>query len=598
MHHDEGERLKMPAYRDWSDIPSEDHVRVVYYVRQSHKNETDSMSSPLAQQRSCEAYIASQPGWKVVKEGGFSDIGISGYDPNAYRPGYEEMMEWVTSGKCDVVVIFALSRLTRQGAKEALRIHDVMHKNGVALASTTEPFINTAHDNPFSVAFFALIAALAEQESRNKSEFIRNSFKELQERGSHSSGPVPWWAEAEQQAVDGVTIRVLKPHSDEKRTDLAMKIIELGEKGTSGNAIATALTEDGDRIPSEINPNIAANLDAARKRRKGGDEDEGAAEWSSTVVLRFLRDPRIAGFAVKTKQGNKNLVREILRDDEGNPVAPHRGLISPARWYKLQEVLDGRKREARKPKSGEMSLLGSWGFQLCGTCRTPMTVSWTGTPTYICNLRRAVNGVPAHVMRIPMSDANQIVAQRVWSRVLALDPTNDEDVTLLKEAARRFAHNNASPELEAERLAVKAQLEHVQGTITQLTEERSLYVGPTGRKMWADQMAKLAHHEAECMARLDELSEALTVTQEVPLDQWSGGFDHPMHPEAPWSKWTTEEKRGFLAIWLDAVVVAPAPPRASWGNSRDAEAGFKRSEARISLEWATPPVEDDEAQAV
>ncbi|MEE1835751.1 recombinase family protein [Streptomyces sp. SP17KL33] len=590
----------MPAYQDWSDASAPDHVRVIYYVRQSHKNETDSMSSPLAQQRSCEAYIASQPGWKLVKEGGFADIGISGYDPNAYRPGYEEMMQWVKDGKCDVVVIFALSRLTRQGAKEALRIHSVMAEKGVALVSTTEPFINTSHDNPFSVAFFALIAALAEQESRNKSEFIRNSFKELQERGSHSSGPVPWWAESEPMQVDGVTIRRLKPHSAPVRQKALARMLELAEAGKAGNAIAEIMTEEKIPIPSELNPNLAANLVHGRTRRKGGEDDDSAPEWSSTVVLRTLRDPRLAGFAIRSKPGNKNLKREILYDDNGQPVAPHVAAIAPVRWFQLQERLDGRKKERTVPKDGgEMTLLGSWGIQDCGKCASPMTVART-SGTYVCNLRRAVNGVEKHTLRIDMSDADKIVAQRVWNRITALDPENLEDAALLAEAARRFAHNNANPEIEAERLAVKAQLEHVQGSIAQTITERSLYKGPTGRSLWAEQMEKLANHEEECTTRLQELEDALNITQAVPLDAWTGGADHPMDDDAPWAKWSTEERRGFLSIWVDRVTVAPAPPRAEWGNSRDPEAGFKRAESRIDIVWAKPPKREEahEAEAV
>lgn len=601
------ERLKLPAFQDWSDTASDqDSVRVVYYVRQSHKNETDSMSSPLAQARSCEAYIQSQPGWKLVKPGGFSDIGISGYDPNAYRPGYEEMMQWVNDGKVDVVVIFALSRLTRQGAREALRIHGVMQEKGVALVSTTEPFINTAHDNPFSVAFFALIAALAEQESKNKSEFITNAFKELKERGSHSSGVVPWWAEAEQVNVDGVTIRRLKPHSEKERVALAMRIIEMAE-GTpdepakAGNAIANTLSDEGVPVPAKWNGNLTKSLEAAAKRRKGAATDH-EPQWDSNVVLRFLRDPRIAGFAIEAGRGknsNKTLKRAILRDADGNPVAPHTGLIAPARWFALQEVLDGNKRE-RKPQrnGGEMTLLGSWGISDCGLCGSGMTVARAGMGAYVCNLRRRVGEVDRHTVKVPMPEADRVVAQMVWTRLMALDMRNEDDAALVAEAARRFAHNNANPEVEAERLAVKAQLAHVRGSIKQTIEDRDLYKGRTGRALWAEQMEKLAAHEESCEARLKELEESLTTTQTLPFEAWTGGYEDPLDEEAPWSQWTIEERRGFLALWIDKVHIAPAPERIPGQfNTRDPEAVFKRTLNRITVDWAKAPVRDEEPVA-
>ncbi|MFE2579962.1 recombinase family protein [Streptomyces sp. NPDC059378] len=589
----------MPNIVEWPSGAAADRVRCMYYVRQSHKNETDSLSSPLAQRRAAEAYIQSQAasGWELV--GGFEDIGISGYDPDAYRPGFEDMMTHVRERKVDVVVIFALSRLTRQGAKEALRLHDEMRQHGVALVSTTEPFINTSHDNPFSVAFFALIAALAEQESRNKSAFITNSLNEIRTRGGHTSGPVPYGMEAESINVDGVTIRTLKPDTGDEPNHLnVVRMVELAEEGTAGHAIARKLTAANVPIPSQANVKLAANLKTAKKKRNGNDD--APPEWSATVVLRTLRDPRIAGFAIDTRKGGKALKREILHDETGRPVRPHVGIISPARWYKLQEVLDKRKVEKIVPRDGgEMTLLGSWGMLRCGKCGSGMTVSRADS-TYVCNLRRTVGDVPAHVLRVPMADVDHAAARMVWTRVRALNPETDpKDTALLAEAVKRFTHNNANPEVEAELLAVKAQLTYVQRSIAQTAEERDDYQGPTGRKVWREQMAKLAHHEAECLRRQAELTAALTVTQEVPLIEWAGSHDDPMDAGAPWSAWTTEQRRGFLTLWAERIVVAPAPPRSEWHTTiRNPEAVYRRTFDRVSVEWARPAVDEDGEFAV
>lgn len=560
-----------------------DRVRVATYARQSHKNETDSQASPLAQRQSGEAYTASQPGWAHVAH--YEDVGISGFDPDAYRPGYEEMMEDVRAGKLDVIVVLALSRLTRKGVMDALVIRTELDEYGVGLVSVTEPFINTSHDNPFSVAFFALIAALAHQESKNKSEFIRRSFAQIRERGGHISGSAPWWAEAEEVTADKVTIRRLKP--DEEMRPLALRIIEMGESGMTYTRIASALTEENTPTPAALSKHLAGQRNQGLSLRKGGDSDSGPAEWSASVVLRFLKDPRIGGFAVEATNRHK-ASHTILRDDNGDPVAPHVGLIPPERWYALQEVLQGRKREMAPQREGTRTLLGTWGLLRCGTCGSSMTVSRGSTPAYVCNLGRTVGDAPRHKIRVPMADTDDIVARALWTRLPALDPaTNDSDAELLAEATRRYAHNNANAAVEADRLAVQAQLDHVRGTLEQLYADRAdgLYAGSTGRAMFAKQAQQLTAHEESCTTRLEALNEAAHTSATIPLNDWAGDTDEdPLGPGSPWGMWSVEERRGFAAIWLDAVHVLPSGPQSGWGPKGDI---YGRTRRRVRFTWAS-----------
>lgn len=566
-----------------------DRVRVATYARQSHANEDDSQASPLAQRQSGEAYTASQPNWEHVAH--YEDIGISGYDPDAYRPEYEEMMQDVRDGKLDVIVVPALSRLTRKGVMDALQIREELEKHGVGLVSIAEPFVNTAQDNPFAVAFFALIAALAHQESKNKSEFITRAMAKHHERGGHVSGSLPWWADVEQVHVDGVTIRRLKPQPE--MVPLAKRIIKMGTEGMSYNSISDTLQDEGVPSPARMNSRLRAQLEQARNRRATGPEDDAPAEWSANIVARFLLDPRIAGFAAEPTT-RKTLARTILRDDSGDPIAPHVGIIAPAEWYELQEVLKGRKRHRKKPRSGKESFLGSWGILRCGICGSGMNVSWTDR-TYVCNLRRTVGSIPRHVLRVPMAETDDVVSRRMWTRIGALDPaTNDDDAALLHEATTRFAHNNTNAALDADRKAVQAQLEHVQGTLAQLYEDRAdgLYAGKTGRAAFSKQVHKLTAHEESCTERLAELNEAARVATVLPLEEWAGGGDDPMSPGSPWSVWTLDERREFTAIWVDAIHIAPMGPRSTWGPRGDR---WGRTNRRVSITWATAREDEDES---
>ncbi|MFC8244156.1 recombinase family protein [Streptomyces chartreusis] len=577
-----------------------DMVRAVTYGRQSHKSETDSQASPQMQREKGIAYINSQDRWSHV--GHYEDVGLSGYDPNVFRPDFERLMQDARERKFDVVVIYMLSRLTRQGAAEALKIQQELANYGVALVSTQEPFINTSDDNPFGVAFFALIAGLAHQESKNKSKFIRDAFTALKAKGSHISGPVPYGFDAENVQMDGLTVRLLKPGAqsdtelgpDSTSADAVMHMIESVESGEKENAIASGLTEK--RVPTPLGSldeeSAKARRDAAQGRRKSGKDDAAEYEWSPTVVRRILRDPRLAGFAIgpvdqKTKR------RLILRDDEGQPVRPHAGFIEPKRWYDLQAVLDGRRRERNMDRAGTMTLLGSWGVLRCGKCRSGMTVS-NVDQTYVCNLRRSVGDVEKHVVRIAQEDTNSVVAARLWAKVSTLDPEDDEDVAILAAAAERFAIQGTDPHAAEELAEQEAQLLHVQGSMKELYQDRKdgLYEGATGRQAFKETILKYQQHEARCMTRIEELKAAATTATRLPIDEWAADTENgdPLEPGGLWERWDVADKRAFLSLFVDEVVVNP--------NTTRRGTSWERVNGRVEIEWATPKTEDEDNESV
>ncbi|MFF0747713.1 recombinase family protein [Streptomyces sp. NPDC004267] len=141
-----------------------DTVRVAVYARQSKALPDSSEASPEAQVAAGEALAVSR-GWEVMHT--FKDVGRSGWDPNAVRPGFEDLMSAVRAGEVDVVVVNELSRLTRKGAHDALEIDKEFKKYGVRFVSVLEPFLDTS--NPIGVAIFALIAALAKQDATTRS---------------------------------------------------------------------------------------------------------------------------------------------------------------------------------------------------------------------------------------------------------------------------------------------------------------------------------------------------------------------------------------------------------------------------------------------
>ncbi|MFD5518637.1 recombinase family protein [Streptomyces sp. NPDC127066] len=541
-------------------------MRAVSYIRQSKKREDDSASSPEAQRTKCEALITAK-GWDNA--GHFADVGKSGWDPKIVRPEFEEMMAAVRAGHVDAVVVFSLSRLTRQGALDAMLINQELAKHGVLLVSVEEPYLDTS--TPMGVAIFGLIAALAQQESDLKSAYITATKETLRAAGSHVSGMAPYGFQATREPRGELVVVKLVP--DITEAPRVRQMVEWAMAGMAASAIARRLNTD--RVPTKA-ADMTARVTARRER--GISEPLERTAWVSSTVLRILRDPRLAGYAAE-RQGTK---RVILRDDSGAPLAAHKGIIPSDDWWRLQEVLDGRAPQVVKQGARSVpSLLGGTGMLFCGVCGSSMvTDKRDGKQLYRCN--RAMSGaVPGHGgLAINMEAADAVVTRTVWGRLTALDPREPEDLEWLAEAARRFAAQADTGERQAELAAARAELEHVREALRTLYGDRQagLYVGATGTAMFAESVERLTAHETRVSGRVTELERDESGSIAIP-SEWTDPEGDPIGPESTWGSWDLEARREFLAFFVDRITIAKAIGRGRHANTED----------RVTVYWAEAP---------
>lgn len=546
--------------------PNLDHVRAVSYIRQSKKREDDSASSPEAQQTKCEALITAK-GWDNA--GHFADVGKSGWDPGVIRPAFEEMMAAVRAGHVDAVVVFSLSRLTRQGALEAMLINDELAKHGVLLVSVEEPYLDTS--TPMGVAIFGLIAALAQQESDMKSAYITATKETLRAAGSHVSGMSPFGFQSTREARGDLVVVKLIP--DPTEAPVVRDIVAWATDGVSASSIARKLNESG--IPTKA-ADMTARVTARRARGKSDPLERTA--WTSSTVLRILRNPHLAGYAAERKDGK----RVILRDESGAPLVSHEPIIAADDWWRLQDVLDGRTPVVTKTARSVPSLLGGAGMLFCGVCGSVMVTDRRGGKIDLYRCNRAQSGaVPGHGgLAIDMGRTDDVVTRAVWSRLTAMDPEDPTDVAWLDEAARRFAAQADTSERLAELAAARAELEQVREALRTLYADRQadLYPGDVGTAMFRESVERLTAHESRTAARVDELDTADAGTVAIPAE-WVDPGEDPIGPGSPWANWALAERREFLAFFVDRVTVAK-----SIGRGRNAN-----TEQRITVHWAEAP---------
>lgn len=539
-----------------------DIVRAFLYARQS-KARLDGSEASTETQLDAGQSLADARGYTVV--GRYADVGRSGWDPNVIRADFEKMMKAVRAREGDVIIVLELARLTRKGAFDAMTIDEELKKYGVRLVSVLEPFIDTS--SPVGQAIFALIAALVKQDSDIKSAKLASTKAAIGAVGGRHSSAPPYGMRGVRAAAEKLVVTYLEPHPE--TGPIVRRAADLAMEGHTYGAIAKILNEDGIAPPGLSGQRATtARMADVNKRRTGVGTEERTILWRSQSVRLMLTHPAIGGFASE-RRGNENV---MARDEGGAPLAPHRGVLTGAEWLALQEVLSGRSKARRRPLSGVPSLLSGWRMLTCGECGGSMGKS---DPMYMC-----ANPVGHGGLSIQREILDDYVARRVWARLTSAEPTDPFVIA----AAMRFAHQQDTAGVEAERLETQAHLDHVRDSIRELQADRKagLYRGPDELEVWRATITQYRDYEDSCTAKLAELTDQATERVRVP-SEWDvePGAD-PIGPGSLWASWDVYERREFLALFVQGVSV---------GRGRDDDKKIIPVEGRVRIAWH--PDEDE-----
>ncbi|MEW1693924.1 recombinase family protein [Streptomyces sp. NPDC093249] len=556
-----------------------DTVRVAVYARQSKARPDSSEASPEAQVAAGDALAAAR-GWEVVHT--FKDVGRSGWDPHAVRPAFEDLMSAVRAGEVDVVVVNELSRLTRKGAHDALEIDSEFKKYGVRFVSVLEPFLDTS--NAIGVAIFALIAALAKQDSDIKAERLRGAKDEIGAVGGRHSSSAPYGMRAVREKIGELVVSVLEPDEDNPdHVAIVERMVEMSFAGIADNRIATTLDSEGVPAPGEAGRRATERrMKSIKKRRVSGEDSP--IRWRAQTVRWILSHPAVGGFASERVKRGKAHVNVIARNEAGVPLTPHRGVVAGIRWLELQEKRSKRNKTNRQP-DGEATptLLSGWRFATCAICSGSLGQSKNngGQDYYMCANPKGHGG-----LSVKRDDADDYVARCVWARLDGADMDDEEDREWVAEAALRFALRRDLSGVQEEKRETTAHLEHVRNSIAELQADRKagLYRGRDELAMWRATMTQYRTFEDQCTSELDELNEKTTAAIQVP-SEWSEPGDDPLGPGSPWAVWDVFKRREFLDLFLVGVSVGP-------GRNPETRK-YIAVEDRVTLHWRSLAANED-----
>lgn len=416
------------------------------YTRVSTNGQELDGSSLDTQEARCRDYCAEH-GYRVIAVYSDTHTGAQYRE----RPGLSELRAQVRSGIADVVICYAVDRLSRNQAHLYILAEEI-NDAGMRLEFVTESFEDTAVGR-----FIRSAAAFAAEVEREKiSERTSRGRRARVEAGKPLSGGNALYGyrytseERIALELDPVTSRIVRRIYDEYLA------------GRSLRSIAFGLTEDGIPSPS------------------------GLARWNISAVHRTLRHPNYTGSSYgwwQPKSGHPakfDLERAVRMPDGTYPA-----IVTHEEWEAVGERMDrNRAFSSRNNRHPELTLLRS-GIARCGICgnalvAAPRQLQHRRVADYRCAASRKYAG-EHHIISI----AAELLDPDVWGRVVrfvqspetvrqALATTGPQDDLLpaIETIVRALADIDRRMDVLADRLAAVDNPTPVINALNRLESQR------------------------------------------------------------------------------------------------------------------------------
>ena len=291
-------------------------LRCAIYTRKSIEEGLEQEFNTLhAQRASCEAYILSQAGegWQLVPEH-YDDGGWSG--GNMERPALKKLLNDISVGRIDVVVVYKVDRLTRS-LMDFSRIVESFDKQSVSFVSVTQAFNTTTSMGRLTLN---VLLSFAQFEREVTGERIRDKITASKARGIWMGGNLPLGYDVKDR-----------------------KLIIIEDEAKLVRHIYTRYLALGSVLP------VVKELDDAGIRSKrwtarNGNE-RGGTRFSCGAIYYILSNRLYRG--------------EIVHQGQSH-AGEHDAIITAELFDAVAETLAGHrvKRKYRKNKSGSSPLTG------------------------------------------------------------------------------------------------------------------------------------------------------------------------------------------------------------------------------------------------
>lgn len=304
-------------------------LRVAAYCRVSTDSE-DQANSFESQQRYFRQYIESRPDWELFAI--FADDGLSGTSIKK-RKAFQRMLTCALKGEFDLLLTKEISRFARNTLDSIYYTRELKRK-GVGVLFMNDG-INTLE--PDAELRLTIMASIAQEESRRTSQRVKWGQKRRMEEGVVFG-----------RSMLGYDVKEGKMTVNEEGAGVVRLIFhKFAEEGKGTHVIARELSEEG-FLPMY------------------------AREWSSSVILRMLRNEKYCGDLIQkktytpdylshAKKYNKGAEEFVILRNHHEPIISRELFEKANCLLKEKAAFSGNKSRysARHPLSGKIK---------CGCC--------------------------------------------------------------------------------------------------------------------------------------------------------------------------------------------------------------------------------------
>ncbi|MFI7357333.1 recombinase family protein [Streptomyces avidinii] len=571
----------------------------VSYVRQSSAKTNKTEASPLTQRAANETRSAELSA-RFVRH--YEDIGVSGWNPDAERPGFEDMLKAARAGAFNMLIVYDVSRFSRREIEDAAPIVLELHRLGITIVSVTEGVF--APRDTMALIYLIMRLDAVNKESAVKSKKVRDVKAAQRAAGSWLGGQTPYGLDAESYVQGKLTLMRLVHHKGE--TANLRRI---------GALIIKHMHDPVTRKPGQRNPgtlsalcdDMNARRIPTRGQRKGKERKDST--WQVRTLKWILLNPAVAGmraepiYKVRENGSRTNTLigYRIIRDEDGRPEMICEPIIPPAQWFVIRDWLLGRG-QGEGVARGTSLLSG-----LRSAPRTPVLTCECGRPgkaqnsgakpVYLCTRGTTVatNGEHSGLNRVMQTHLDDHVARRIFALIQSVTAgiADSDALEVVAEAARVFSRSVEKPETAAERTEVVTERADANNALSDLYDDldAGLYEGAMGRNRFKEKKARIEARLSAADKRLEELADPETV--ELPFDEWLDGADNgdPLGEGSWWARGEQTARRKFVELFVRRITVK-AVANSHRGRVRG---GYDVSE-RIEIEFVRPAVEESQTQ--
>ena len=429
----------------------DDNKKVIaLYARVSTREQAEEGYSIDEQERLLLEYC-DKNGYQVFKT--YSDKGISGKDIK-HRPAMCQLLKDAEEKKFNMVISWKINRISRKLA-DAIKIVDILDKNGISYRSYSEPFES---DTPAGKMQFQMMALIGEFERSTIAQNVKMGMCAKARSGEWCGGVPPFGYEwAPMEGGEKIGRKKSKLVICENEAEIVKIIFQMYADGKGYKAIVNFLNKHG------------------YKTKHGND-------FSVGPIRDILLNPVYIGMVRYNLRRDWNEKRR--RNLNPNPIIEkgiHEPIIDKELWDRVQTIYQSKKGRPSRIYDGEYPLTG---ILRCPECGAGMVISRTtntlkdGTKKrivyYACGNWKNKGTAVCHSNSIRVEKANNVVFREI-SKVLSnenvlkrtLEKVNDENnkrVAKAKKCIHKCTSNIEKIKTQKSKLLEAYETDLISGT--------------------------------------------------------------------------------------------------------------------------------------